>query len=61
MSSKKLLGAYAFFDLCLLTAGIIALVFSIVWRKPDPVLNMVFSSADLTGALSQKFGAILDF
>jgi len=47
MAHKKLLGFYAFFEVCLLVAGIIALVFSIVWRKPDPVLNMVFSNGDL--------------
>ena len=50
MVSKRLMGAWSFFDLCLLTAGILTLVLSIVWRGPDLLRNMVIGSSDLTGA-----------
>lgn len=50
MVSKKLMGVWAFLDFCLLAAGIVALVLSIVWRKTDVMMNMVLSNADLTGA-----------
>ncbi|KAI0048218.1 tetraspanin Pls1 family [Auriscalpium vulgare] len=51
MPSKSLLGTYAFFTFCLLVAGVISIVFSFVWRKPDLLLNMIFSHADLTAGL----------
>lgn len=48
MVSRKLMGVWAFLDFSLLIAGIIALVFSIVWRRPNLLLNFSISSADLT-------------
>ncbi|KAJ8469533.1 hypothetical protein ONZ45_g16860 [Pleurotus djamor] len=48
MVSKKLYAVWAFLALCLLVSGVVALAFSIVWRKPDVLMNMVISSGDLT-------------
>lgn len=50
LGSKYLAGTYAFFSLCLLASGVIAVVFSQVFHKTDVLLNMVFSSSALTGA-----------
>jgi len=51
MVSKRLMGAWSFFDFCLLTSGILTLVVSIVWRGPDLLRNMVIGSSDLTAGL----------
>ncbi|KAI0317295.1 tetraspanin [Amylostereum chailletii] len=48
---KHLVGIYAFFTLCVLTASVLSIVFSIVWRKKDLLLNMIFNSGDLTAGL----------
>jgi len=48
MVSKRLMGAWALFDVFLLAAGVLSIVMSIVWRAPNLLLNMTFSSADLT-------------
>ncbi|KAG0706357.1 hypothetical protein DFH29DRAFT_901977 [Suillus ampliporus] len=48
MLSKKLIGAWAFFDMCLMAAGVLSLTLSIVWRRPDLLLNLTFSSMVLT-------------
>jgi hypothetical protein len=48
MVSRKLMGVWAFLDFCLLAAGAVALAFSIVWRRPDVLMNFVISSSDLT-------------
>lgn len=52
MVSKRLMLAWSFFDVCLLAAGIITLVLSFVWRQPNLLLNLTFSSYDLTGKIS---------
>ncbi|THH06271.1 hypothetical protein EW145_g4197 [Phellinidium pouzarii] len=52
MPSKKLMGCWAFVDFCLLAAGIITLVFSIIWRAPNLLLNLSISSSDLTAGLA---------
>jgi hypothetical protein len=49
MPSKYLYGFYGFFTLGLTIAGIISVLFSILWRKNDMMLNMTFSNADLNG------------
>jgi hypothetical protein len=49
MVSKRLMGVWAFFDLTLLAAGVVSLALSIVWRRPNLLMNMVLSGADLTG------------
>jgi len=51
MPSKRLMGMWAFFDFCLLAAGVVSLVFSIIYRKQDILLNLAISQADLTAAL----------
>ncbi|KAF9234771.1 hypothetical protein BU15DRAFT_52181 [Melanogaster broomeanus] len=49
MLSKRLMAAWSFFDFCLLVAGVISLVFSFVWREPNLLLNLTFSTTDLNG------------
>ncbi|KZP23709.1 tetraspanin Pls1 family [Athelia psychrophila] len=51
MVSKSLMGAWAFFDFTLLAAGIVSLVLSFVWRKPDLLLNLAITDADLTAGM----------
>lgn len=51
MPSKKLIGVWIFFDFCLLTSGIIALVLAILWKAPNLLRDMVISSNDLTTGL----------
>jgi len=51
MVSKRLMGAWAFFDFCLLSAGIVSLVLSFVWRKPNLLLNLSISDGDLTAGM----------
>lgn len=51
MVSRKLMGFWVVFDIALLAAGAIALAFSIVWRRPNILMNFTISDADLTGAL----------
>jgi len=45
------MGSWAFVDFLLLTAGVLTLALSIVWRRPNLLLNMVLSSSDLTAGL----------
>ncbi|KAF9228780.1 hypothetical protein BS17DRAFT_772506 [Gyrodon lividus] len=47
--SKHLMLVWSFFDFCLMAAGIISLVFSVIWRDPDLLLKLTFSPTDLTG------------
>ncbi|KAG6379243.1 hypothetical protein JVT61DRAFT_11692 [Boletus reticuloceps] len=49
MVSKRLMLTWAFFDTCLLAAGLVTLVLSFVWRQPNLLLNLTFGSFDLTG------------
>ena len=49
MVSKKLMGAWAFFNFCLLVAGVLTIAFSIAWRAPNLLMNLVISNSDLTG------------
>jgi hypothetical protein len=49
MVSKRLMLAWCFFDFCLMVAGIVSLVFSIIWLEPDLLLKLTFSTTDLTG------------
>ena len=52
MPSKRLMGAFAFVDICLLAAGVILIVFSELWRMPNLMLNFTFSNEMLTGTFS---------
>jgi len=47
MPSKKLMGVWAFVDFCLLVAGVLTLVLSIIWREPNLLLNLAISKTDL--------------
>jgi hypothetical protein len=49
MVSRVLMGVWAALDFLLLAAGAVALALSIVWRRPDLLMNMVLTTADLTG------------
>lgn len=49
MPSKYLYGFYGFFTVGLATAGIISIIFSMLWRKQEMLLNMTFSNGDLDG------------
>jgi len=51
------MGVWAFLDFALLVAGAITITFSVLWRKPDLLMNMVFSPNDLTVGLG--LGAVL--
>lgn len=51
MVSRGLMVFWGVVDLCLLAAGAVSVAFSIVWRKPDILMNMTVSSADLTAGL----------
>lgn len=48
MLSKRLIAAWAIFDLCLMGAGILSLVLSFVWQEDDLLRNLTFSTFDLT-------------
>ncbi|KAG2158095.1 uncharacterized protein EDB93DRAFT_1122942 [Suillus bovinus] len=48
MMSKKLIAAWAFFDICLMAAGILSLTLSIVWRQPNLLFNLTFGGVNLT-------------
>jgi len=48
MVSKRLMFTWAFFDICLLAAGSVTLALSFLWRQPNLLLNLTFSSFDLT-------------
>jgi len=41
------MGIWAFFDVTLLAAGAVSLALSLVWRRPNVLLNLVLSNADL--------------
>lgn len=49
MVSRVLMGVWATLSFLLLVAGAVSLALSIVWRRPNILMNMVLSTADLTG------------
>lgn len=51
MVSKTLMGAWVALDILLLAASVLTLALSIVWRAPNILMNMVLSTADLTGTI----------
>jgi hypothetical protein len=55
------MGVWAFFDIALLGSGVMAIVFSILWRKPDILLNMVISPMDLTAGLAMGIALVATF
>lgn len=60
MVSKVLMGVWSALDVLLLAAGVVALALSIVWRAPNILMNMVLSSADLTGATSSGYFLLVE-
>jgi hypothetical protein len=60
MVSKVLMAVWAALDVLLLAAGVVALALSIVWRAPNILMNMVLSSADLTGATSSGYFLLVE-
>jgi len=61
MVSRKLMGVWAVLDFLLLAAGAVALALSIVWRRPDMMVNMVLSNADLTAGVILGIALIVTF
>jgi len=61
MPSKKLMGFWAFFDFCLLAAGVIAIVFSVVWQGPNPIRHLVVTSMDMTAGLALGIMLLITF
>jgi len=61
MVSKRLMGAWAFFDFTLLAAGVVTLALSIVWQQPNFLLNLVLSKADLTAGMVLGVALIATF
>jgi len=61
MVSRKLMGVWAFVDLCLLVAGAVTIALSLVWRQPNLLMNMVFSKSDLTAGLILGIALLLTF
>jgi hypothetical protein len=52
MASKKLFGFWAFFDLLLLAAGVIAILFSVLWSlSHNPLRNLVITKSETTAGL----------
>jgi len=45
------MGAWVALDILLLAASVLTLALSIVWRAPNILMNMVLSTADLTGTI----------
>jgi len=61
MVSRKLMGLWALFDVCLLAAGVISIVFSIVYRKTDILLNLTISKSQLLAALIMGIFLVVTF
>ncbi|KAL4074681.1 hypothetical protein V8B97DRAFT_1951708 [Scleroderma yunnanense] len=57
MLSKRLIAAWAFFDLCLMGAGVLSLVVSLVWKEDNLLRNLTFSTFNL--AIGTILGIIL--
>lgn len=61
MVSRKLMASWALFDFCLLAAGGISVAFSIIWRKPDVLMNMIISPNDLNSGLALGIILLITF
>lgn len=61
MVSKRLMGVWVFLDFCLLAAGAVSIAFSIVWRAPNLLMNMVFSKSDLTAGMILGIALLVTF
>lgn len=61
MVSRKLMGCWAFLDLCLLVAGALSVAFSVIWRQPDVLVNMVVSNTNLMGGMALGILLLITF
>jgi len=61
MVSKQLMGVWLFFDFCLLAAGGVALAFSIIWREPNMMVNLVLDDMDLTAGMVLGIALLVTF
>lgn len=61
MVSRVLMGVWATLSFLLLVAGAVSLALSIVWRRPNILMNMVLSTADLTAGSIMGVGFIVTF
>jgi len=52
MPSRALKSVWGFFNITLLTAGAIAIAFSIIWRSPNVLRNFIISELDLNAGLA---------
>lgn len=52
MVSGKLMATWAFFDFFLLASGGLSIAFSVLWRKPDVLMNMVISANNLNAGMA---------
>jgi len=52
MVSRRLMAAWAVFDIALLVSGALTIAFSVMWQKKDLLLNMVISQADLHAGIA---------
>ncbi|KAI0273837.1 tetraspanin Pls1 family [Gloeopeniophorella convolvens] len=59
MPSKGLYGFYGFFTAGIAAAGILSIIFSVMWRRHELLLNMTFSHADLTAGLAVGIALLL--
>ncbi|KAH9952212.1 tetraspanin [Amylocystis lapponica] len=60
-STKIMMSAWGVFDVSLLIAGVIATVFSIIWREPNLLLNFTLSTQKLDAGLILGILFILTF
>jgi protein-S-isoprenylcysteine O-methyltransferase Ste14 len=51
MPSKTLIGVWAGLDFALLLAGVICIAFSVIWRAPDLIRDLVITTTDLNSGL----------
>jgi len=56
------MGFWAFFDICVLASGILAVIFSIVWHSPNNTLRMlVVTDMDMTAGLAIGISMLITF
>jgi len=59
MPSKYLHGFYGFFTLSMAIFGVISILFSLLWRRNDLLVNMTFSHSDLNAGLAMGIALLL--
>lgn len=55
------MGVWAFLDICILAAGALSIAASIIYRKPDLLMNMVLTPAHLTAGLALGISMLIVF